>query len=80
MERMRLDGGEDGGDEAASRGRGRRPVTLGGDDGGGVGSDDGVVMTVAMKLRDDGDDGGGVGSDDRVVMTVAMKLRDDRDD
>ena len=30
----------------------------GGDDGGGVGSDDGVVMTVAMKLRDDGVDGG----------------------
>ena len=31
-----------------------------GDDSGGVGSDDGVVMTVAvaMKLRDDGDDAG----------------------
>ena len=30
----------------------------GSDDGGGFGSDDGVVMTVAMKLRDDGEDGG----------------------
>ena len=29
-----------------------------GDDSGGVGSDDGVVMTVPMNLRDDGDDGG----------------------
>ena len=28
------------------------------DDGGGVKSDDGVVMTVAMKLRDEGEDGG----------------------
>ena len=35
-----------------------RPVSLGGDAGGGVGSDDGVVMTVAMKLRDEGEDGG----------------------
>ena len=34
------------------------PRNDGDDDGGGVGSDDGVVMTVAMKLRDEGEDGG----------------------
>ena len=30
----------------------------GGDDGGGVSSDDGVVLSVVMKLFDDVDDGG----------------------
>ena len=33
------------------------PTNDGDDDGGGVDSNGGLVMTVAMKLRDNGDDG-----------------------
>ena len=43
---------DNGDDEAARRGRGRRPVTLAGENDAVLGSEGGVVM----KLRDNGDD------------------------